>query len=381
MIVMNYNVFDYVVVGAGSAGCVIAARLSEDPDVSVALVEAGPPDSAPEIRIPAAFGSLFKTRCDWDFDSEPESGLGGRRAYLPRGRMLGGSSSMNAMIYIRGSADYDEWAAAGAVGWSYRDVLPYFKRSEDNERGGDDYHAVGGALHVSDSRSMSPMIDAWIEAAAQAGHKLNADFNGVRQLGFGCYQLTQHNGLRCSTADAFLRPALQRKNLAVITDALVHRVVCDGERATGVEISTANSGGDGQRLHAAREVVLCAGAYGSPHQLLLSGVGPAAQLSGFGIPVIADVPVGGSPGPHAGTGELPERRGVADDRNESREPSGAARGAVPADLQHRRRRLRRDPQRQSPTRAGWTSASTASVSAAETACERPRTTRPRCSIG
>jgi choline dehydrogenase len=290
--VRNLGSYDYVVVGGGSAGCVLAARLSEDEDVSVALIEAGPEDTAAEIKIPAAFGSLFKTRWDWDFDSDPEPGLGGRRAYLPRGRMLGGSSSMNAMIYIRGNAaDYDGWAAAGAEGWSYRDVLPYFKRSEDNERGADDYHGVGGPLHVSDSRSMSPMVDAWVEAAVRAGHGLNADFNGAAQTGFGRYQLTQHNGLRWSTADAFLRPALKRRNLTVITDALAHRVVFDGERATGVEISTGDSR-EVQGLRADREVVLSAGAYGSPHLLLLSGVGPAAELTPFGIPVIADLPVG-----------------------------------------------------------------------------------------
>jgi choline dehydrogenase len=285
--------FDYVVVGAGSAGCVLAARLSEDPDVSVALVEAGPPDTAPEIRIPAAFGSLFKTRWDWDFDSESEPGLGGRRAYLPRGRMLGGSSSMNAMVYARGNAaDYDGWAAAGARGWSYRDVLPYFKRSEDNERGADDYHGVGGPLHVSDSRAMSHVVDAYVEAAVEAGHAFNADFNGVTQLGFGRYQLTQHNGMRWSTADAFLRPALERKNLTVITESLAHRVILDRERATSVEISANGSGGEVRRLRANREVVLSAGAYGSPHLLLLSGVGLAADLTPFGIPVIQELPVG-----------------------------------------------------------------------------------------
>jgi choline dehydrogenase len=284
--------YDYVVVGAGSAGCVLAARLSEDPDVSVALVEAGPPDTAPEIRIPAAFGSLFKTYWDGDFDSEPELGLGGRRAYLPRGRMLGGSSSMNAMVYARGNpADYDAWAADGAPGWSYHDVLPYFKRSEDNERGADAYHGVGGPPHVSESRAMSHVVDAVVEAAVQAGHELNPDFNGATQLGFGRYQLTQHHGLRWSAADAFLRPALARENLTVFTESLAHRVLFDGDRATGVEIG-ANGSGGASRLRADREVVLSAGAYGSPQLLLLSGVGPAADLTGFGIAVKHDLPVG-----------------------------------------------------------------------------------------
>jgi choline dehydrogenase len=282
--------FDYVVVGAGSAGCVLAARLSEDPEASVALIEAGSPDTAPEIRIPAAFASLFKTRWDWDFDSDREPELRDRRVYLPRGRMLGGSSSMNAMVYMRGNAaDYDGWAARGAEGWSYREILPYFKRSEDNERGADEYHGVGGPLRVSDSRANSPLVDAFVDAALEAGHDYNADFNGASQLGVGRKQVTQRNGLRWSAADAFLRPALERPNLTVITDALAHRVVFDGERATGVEIGTR---GEAQLLRADREVVLSAGAYGSPHLLLLSGVGPGDDLAPLGIPVVQDLPVG-----------------------------------------------------------------------------------------
>jgi choline dehydrogenase-like flavoprotein len=267
--------------------------LTEDPNVCVALVEAGASDTATEIHIPAAFPTLFKTRWDWDFDTESELGLGGRRAYLPRGRMLGGSGSMNAMIYIRGNAaDYDGWAAGGAQGWSYRDVLPYFMRSEDNERGADAYHGVGGPLHVSDSHAMSRVVDVFVEAAVEAGYELNADFNGAAQLGVGRYQLTQHNGMRWSTADAYLRPALDRKNLTVITEALAHRVVFDGERAIGVEISVGGPSREVKLLRADREVVLSAGSYGSPHLLLLSGVGPAADLSPFGIPVVQDLPVG-----------------------------------------------------------------------------------------
>jgi choline dehydrogenase-like flavoprotein len=285
--------YDYVVVGAGSAGCVLAARLTEDPDVSVALVEAGPADTATEIHVPAAFPALFKTRWDWDFDSESEAGLGGRRVYLPRGRMLGGSSSMNAMVYIRGNAaDYDGWAAGGARGWGYRDVLPYFVRSEDNERGADDYHGVGGPQHVSDGHALSPVVDAFVEAALEAGYGYNADFNGAQQAGVGRFQLTQHNGMRWSTADGFLRPAMDRPNLTVVTDALAHRVVFEGTRAVGVEISSGRPGGELTLLRADREVVLSAGAYGSPHLLLLSGVGPAADLGVFGIPVLADLPVG-----------------------------------------------------------------------------------------
>jgi choline dehydrogenase len=285
--------YDYVVVGAGSAGCVLAARLSEDPDVSVALIEAGSPDTAPEIRVPAAFPALFKTSWDWDYDSEAEPELGGRRVYLPRGRMLGGSSSMNAMVYARGNAaDYDGWAAGGARGWSYRDVLPYFIRSEDNQRGADGYHGAGGPLHVSDSRANSRVADAFVEAAMQAGYAHNADFNGAAQPGVGRYQLTQYKGMRWSTADAFLRPALDRANLTVITDVLAHGVVFEGDRAIGVEISSSGPGWETKFLRAGRETILSAGSYGSPQLLLLSGVGPAADLSGLGIPVAADLPVG-----------------------------------------------------------------------------------------
>ncbi|PZS26226.1 MAG: choline dehydrogenase [Pseudonocardiales bacterium] len=282
--------YDYVVVGAGSAGCVLAARLSEDPDVTVALIEAGPPDTAEEIHVPAAFPALFKSRWDWDFDSEPEPGLGGRRAYLPRGRMLGGSSSMNAMIYIRGNrTDYDEWAAGGADGWGYGDVLPYFRRSEDNERGADVYHGAGGPLRVSESRANSPLCEAFVQAAEQAGHLHNNDFNGASQLGVGRYQVTQRDGMRCSTAVAYLHPAMERPNLTVITGALAHRVLFDGGRATSVEISR---GGELEQVRAEREIVLSAGAYGSPHLLLLSGVGPADQLAAFQIGLVRDLPVG-----------------------------------------------------------------------------------------
>ena len=188
------RIYDYVIVGAGSAGCVLAARLSEG-DARVALIEAGAEDTQPEIRIPAAFPALFKSSWDWDLLGEPEPGLGNRRLYLPRGRMLGGCSSINAMIYIRGNrADYDGWAQYGVEGWGYDDVLPYFKRAEDNERGEDAFHGVGGPLRVSDSRSMHPLVDTMLDAARQAGHEHNPDFNGARQEGVGRFQLTQPTG-------------------------------------------------------------------------------------------------------------------------------------------------------------------------------------------
>ncbi len=282
--------YDYLIVGAGSAGCVLAARLSEDADVRVALLEAGAEDRQPEIHIPAAFPVLFKSGLDWDLLGEPEPGLGGRRLYLPRGRMLGGCSSINAMIYIRGNrADYDAWAAAGCEGWSYDEILPYFKRSEDNERGEDAYHGVGGPLRVADSRAMTPLTDTMLEAARQAGHEHNPDFNGPRQEGVGRFQLTQRDGLRCSTADAFLRPCAERPNLEVITGAMVTRILFEGERAVGVELAR---GHGVEQLRAEREVILSAGTYQSPVLLMLSGIGPEDQLTPLGIEVRAPLPVG-----------------------------------------------------------------------------------------
>ncbi|MEV6352827.1 GMC family oxidoreductase [Streptomyces hydrogenans] len=284
------NMYDYVIVGAGSAGCVLAARLSEDPEVRVALIEAGGPDTAQEIHVPAAFPQLFKSALDWDLDTDPEPGIGGRRAYLPRGRVFGGSSSINAMIYIRGNrADYDGWAAAGATGWSYDDVLPYFKRAEDNERGEDAHHGVGGPLTVSDGRSRHPLTSAFVRAAQQAGHKANDDFNGETQDGVGRYQLTQRDGLRCSAAVAYLHPALARPNLTVLPAARAQRVVIEGGRASGVEVER---DGTTEVVRAEREVILSAGAYESPKLLMLSGIGPAAALSALGIGVVQDLPVG-----------------------------------------------------------------------------------------
>jgi choline dehydrogenase-like flavoprotein len=282
--------FDYVVVGAGSAGCVLAARLSEDPEVRVALLEAGGEDTAPEIRVPAIFPIMFKTELDWDLLGDPEPGMDDRRLSLPRGRMLGGCSSINAMIYVRGNRlDYDEWAQAGCEGWGYDDVLPYFKRSEDNERGEDAYHGAGGPLTVSDGRAMSPLVDAMIEAGRQAGHELNPDFNGARQEGVGRFQLTQRDGLRVSTADAFLHPARVRPNLTVLTGAYALRLLFAGRRATGVQISRHDQV---REIRATREVILSAGAYYSPQLLMLSGIGPEDQLAPMGIEIREALPVG-----------------------------------------------------------------------------------------
>jgi choline dehydrogenase len=282
--------FDYVIVGAGSAGCVLAARLSEDPDVKVCLLEAGPPDTADEIHLPAGCLALATSKYDWAFVSDPEPGFGGRQRVLPRGRTLGGSSSINAMIYIRGNrADYDGWRALGCEGWGWDDVLPYFLRAEDNERGASELHGAGGPLHVAETRSRYATTEAFVEAALQAGMEANDDFNGPRQDGAGRYQVTQRNGLRCSAAVAYLHPALERPNLTVETDAYATRVLLDGLRAVGVEV---DQRGELREIRAGREVILSGGAYQSPQILQLSGIGPAADLELAHIPVVHELPVG-----------------------------------------------------------------------------------------
>ena len=281
---------DYVIVGAGTAGCVLAARLTEDPDVTVQLLEAGGPDTAPEIRVPAMFPVVFKSSLDWDLLGEPEPGLGSRRLYLPRGRVIGGSGSINAMIYLRGHrADFDGWAADGCTGWSYDEVLPYFKRSEDNERGEDAFHGVGGPLSVSDSRSLTSFTDLMLEAAVQAGYEHIPDLNVDRPEGVSRFQLTQRNGLRCSTADAFLHPAEGRPNLEVVSGVFVERLVFEGDRAVGVELVRA---GVRETVRAEREVIVSGGTYQSPVLLMLSGIGLAEELEPFGIAVRQELPVG-----------------------------------------------------------------------------------------
>jgi len=281
---------DYVIVGGGSAGCVLAGRLSEDADASVVLLEAGPPDVAPEIRIPFAFPALFKSSHDWDLLGEKEPGLGGRRLYLPRGKMIGGCGSINAMIYLRGHRlDFDGWAGGGATGWSYDEVLPYFRRAEDNERGEDEFHGVGGPLAVSESRAMTPLVDVMLQAAVEAGYEHIPDLNVDRPEGVSRFQVTQRNGKRCSTADGYLHPAAGRRNLEIRTSALVSRVVLEGDRAVGVEVVC---DGRVETVRAEREVILAAGAYQSPVLLMLSGIGPAEDLALFGLPVREDLPVG-----------------------------------------------------------------------------------------
>ena len=282
------DTFDYVIVGSGSAGCVLAGRLSEDPTVSVCLLEAGGSDRNLNVLIPAAFSKLFRTDRDWAYLSDPEPGLMGRRLFMPRGKMIGGSSSMNAMLYVRGNrADYDGWAKDGAPGWSYEEVLPYFRRSEDFSRGEDEFHGVGGPLHVMDHRSRTAVTERMVQAAVEAGVPFNDDYNGARQEGVAYLQVNQRHGRRWSAADAWLRPAMPRKNLTVRTGSQALRVLVEQGRATGVSITTKDGT---QTIRARCEVILSAGAVGSPQLLMLSGIGPADHLHELGIDVVVDNP-------------------------------------------------------------------------------------------
>lgn len=282
------TMFDYLIIGGGSAGCVLAARLTEDPNVTVALLEAGPVDSSVLIHCPAGLALLAKGgQANWAFSTVPQPGLNGRTGYQPRGKVLGGSSSVNAMIYARGHrADYDHWAAEGNAGWGYDDVLPYFKRAEHNERGSDAFHGTGGPLNVMDLRSPNRFGPVFVEAAQQAGFPHNPDFNGENQEGVGMYQVTHKNGERFSAAKAYLTPNLSRPNLHVITGAHTTRILLERKKAVGVEYL---QGGELKQLKAQREVLLCAGALQSPQLLMLSGIGPKAHLLDVGLAVQHDL--------------------------------------------------------------------------------------------
>ncbi len=286
---MSIEEYDHIVVGAGSAGCVMAARLSEDPAIRVLLLEAGPPDTSPWIHLPIGYGkTMWDPAVNWCFHTEPDPGMNGRRIYWPRGKTLGGSSSINGLIYIRGQReDFDGWAAAGNPGWSYDDVLPYFRKSECNQRGANAWHGADGPLRVSDIGARHELIEAFIAGAGACGVPRTEDFNGARQEGVGYYQLNTWRGWRWSTARGYLRPARKRSNLRVLTGAMASRVLLQGRRATGVRW---RRGGAAQEARCRGEVVLCAGALQSPQLLQLSGIGPAALLRDKGIEVVHPLP-------------------------------------------------------------------------------------------
>jgi choline dehydrogenase-like flavoprotein len=282
---MEMAEYDYVIVGAGSAGCVLAARLSEDRDVKVCLMEAGPAADFEDLRIPVLGARANLSWLDWDYSTNDEPGCDYRRIYLPRGRVVGGCSSTNGMIYTRGvQADFDGW---GQPGWSYRELLPYFLKSEDNERGASEYHSAGGPLAVSDGRSRNLSAAAFLAAAGEAGYGANDDFNGPVPDGFGFFQVTQRDGERCSAATAFLHPAMSRPNLTVLTGVQASGITFAGTRASGV---TGSRFGELVEVRAVREVIVAAGSYNSPQLLMLSGVGPAGHLRANGLPVVVDQP-------------------------------------------------------------------------------------------
>ncbi|USD42112.1 choline dehydrogenase [Vibrio sp. SCSIO 43135] len=280
--------YDFIIVGGGSAGCVLAARLTEDPSVSVCLLEAGGKDTSPCIHTPVGVVAMMPTKHNnWAFDTLPQAGLNGRKGYQPRGKTLGGSSSINAMMYARGHRyDYDLWESLGNPGWSYKDCLPYFKKAENNETHSDGYHGNGGPLNVAELRSPSPLVENFLSACESIGVPRNADINGVEQFGAMPTQVTQINGQRCSAAKAYLTPNLHRPNLTVVTNATAHRVLFEEKKAVGVEYGVK---GKVYHVQATREVILSAGAFGSPQILLLSGVGSEDKLAPHGIDVIHEL--------------------------------------------------------------------------------------------
>ena len=287
---MTTTEFDFVIAGAGSAGCVLANRLSADSANKVLLLEAGPKDNSVLVRMPAGVGSLLTkpNKYNWGFETEGVAALNNRKDFWPRGKGLGGSSSINGMVYIRGHArDYDHWRQLGMEGWSFADVLPYFKRSETNETGADDFHGGDGPLHVSNALKSSPIFQVLIDAGKQAGYKVTPDFNGAQQEGFGFFQLTIKNGRRWNTSTAYLQPALTRQNLKVEVEALITRVIIEDGRAVGIEY---RQNGQLHQVRARREVILSCGAIGTPQVLMLSGIGDAEYLRRFDIPVVADLP-------------------------------------------------------------------------------------------
>ncbi|EXF91192.1 choline dehydrogenase [Pseudomonas fluorescens HK44] len=282
--------YDYIIIGAGSAGCVLANRLSEDPATSVLVLEFGGSDRSVVIQMPSAFSIPMNTsKYNWRYETEPEPYLNGRRIHCPRGKVLGGSSSINGLVYIRGHAyDFDEWESLGAEGWGYRNCLPYFKRAESYEAGGDGYRGHTGPLHTNNGNNMkNPLYGAWIEAGAEAGYIKTDDCNGFMQEGFGAMHMTVKNGVRCSTANAYLRPAMGRPNLTVVTQAMTRQIVLEGKRAVGVIYDCE---GQTHKVYCKREVLVSSGPIGSPHLLQRSGIGPAEVLRKAGVEVRHDLP-------------------------------------------------------------------------------------------
>jgi choline dehydrogenase-like flavoprotein len=309
--------YDYIIVGAGSAGCVLANRLSEDSGATVLLLEAGGRDWHPYIHIPLGMGKMHEhTMFDWGYETVPEPNLNGRRIEAMRGKVLGGSSSINVMAYTRGNrGDYDRWAQKGARGWSYADVLPYFRRNETFAGGENTWRGGSGPLGTEYAKTPDPLFDAWIEAGKTAGYPHNPDYNGKTQEGFGRSQYTIRNGHRSSSANAFLKPARGRVNLDVATDAQATRVLLNGTRATGVEYV---QGGQTVKVEAGREVILAGGAFNSPQLLMLSGIGPAGHLQDKGIKIVADLPVGRNLQDHLGSYMHYSRKGAGTFQREMR---------------------------------------------------------------